>query len=37
MGKKLIQKAPLIAQKSLEIGQQWGVEVGQKLQKLIAD
>lgn len=37
VGKKLIEKAPLIVQKSLEIGQQWGVEVGQKLQKLIAD
>ena len=33
-GKKFAEKTPLIAQESMVVGQQWGIELGQKIQEL---
>ena len=33
-GKKFAKKTPLIAQESMMVGQQWGIELGQKIQEL---
>ncbi len=31
VGKKFAEKTPLITQQSIQVGQQWGMEVGQKI------
>ena len=33
-GKKFAENTPLIAQESMVVGQQWGIELGQKIQEL---
>ena len=33
-GKKFAEKTPLIAQESMVVGKQWGIELGQKIQEL---
>lgn len=35
IGKKISEKAPLIAQESMQVSMDWGMEIGQKMQGLI--
>lgn len=35
IGKKISEKAPLIAQESIQVSMEWGMEIGQKMQGLI--
>ena len=35
IGKKISEKAPLIAQESMKVSMEWGMEIGQKMQGLI--
>ena len=35
IGKKISEKAPLIAQESMQVSTDWGMEIGQKMQGLI--
>ena len=35
IGKKISEKAPFIAQESMQISMDWGMEIGQKMQGLI--
>ena len=34
-GKKFAAKTPIIAAESMWVGQQWGIELGQKIQKFV--
>ncbi|MBN2348805.1 MAG: DUF2059 domain-containing protein [Bacteroidales bacterium] len=36
-GKKYAEKTPLIMQESMEVGQQWGMKVGEKFQKKLEE
>jgi len=31
IGKKMVEKTPIIMQQSMQIGQQWGMEMGAKI------
>jgi len=35
IGKKISEKAPIIAQESMKVSMEWGMEIGQKMQGLI--
>ena len=35
IGKKISEKAPFIAQESMQVSMDWGMEIGQKMQGLI--
>ena len=35
IGKKISEKAPIIAQESMKLSMEWGMEIGQKMQGLI--
>lgn len=36
-GKKFAEKSPLIMQESMQIGQQWGMKIGQELEKKLKE
>ena len=35
IGKKISEKAPIIAQESMKVSMEWGMEIGQKMQGLL--
>ena len=37
IGKKISEKAPLIAQESMQVSMEWGMEIGEKIQGIIKE
>ena len=35
IGKKIAEKAPLLAQESMQLSMEWGMEIGEKIQEMI--